>query len=123
MAEKDSPKSTSLADEALPIGTTLLGDQFTITGLLGAGGFGITYRAEDNTLGRTIVIKECFPFDICSRKGKSAVARSDAMAKLMGLTVEKFMGEARNLAKLRHPNIVESVAFARLRQEYPYTIA
>ena len=106
MAEKDSPKSTSLADEALPIGTTLLGDQFTITGLLGAGGFGISYRAEDNTLGRTIVIKECFPFDICSRKGKSAVARSDAMAKLMGLTVEKFMGEARNLAKLRHPNIV-----------------
>ncbi|MDJ0639666.1 MAG: serine/threonine-protein kinase [Paracoccaceae bacterium] len=106
MAEKDSAKSTSLTDEALPIGTTLLGDQFTIKGLLGAGGFGISYRAEDNTLGRTIVIKECFPFDICSRKGKNAVARGDAMAKLMRLTVEKFMGEARNLAKLRHPNIV-----------------
>ncbi len=106
MAKRKSAKAASLADEALPIGTTLLGDQFTITGFLGAGGFGISYRAKDNVLGRTIVIKECFPCDICTRKGKSAVARSNAMAELMHLTVEKFMSEARNLAKLRHPNIV-----------------
>lgn len=106
MANRKNAKTASLADEALPIGTKLLGDQFTITGFLGAGGFGISYRAKDNVLGRTIVIKECFPYDICTRKGKSAVARSNAMAKLMHLTVEKFMSEARNLAKLRHPNIV-----------------
>jgi len=106
MENKKNGKTVSLADEALPIGTKLLGDQFTITGFLGAGGFGISYRAKDNVLGRTIVIKECFPYDICTRKGKNAVARSNAMAELMHSTVEKFMSEARNLAKLRHPNIV-----------------
>ncbi|MGI9388853.1 MAG: serine/threonine protein kinase, partial [Boseongicola sp.] len=106
MENKKNGKTASLADEALPIGTNLLDDQFTITGFLGAGGFGISYRAKDNVLGRTIVIKECFPCDICTRKGKSAVARSNTMAELMQSTVEKFMSEARNLAKLRHPNIV-----------------
>ena len=106
MAKSKNALAASLTDEALPIGTTLSGGQFTITGFLGAGGFGISYFAKDNVLGRPIVIKECFPCDICTRKGKSAVARSKAMAELMRVTVEKFMSEARNLAKLRHPNIV-----------------
>jgi len=48
--QRDDPYS-----EALPRGATLLGDQFTITDRIGAGGFGITYRAQDNVLGRTVV--------------------------------------------------------------------
>lgn len=91
---------------SLPIGTTLSGDQFTITDHLGAGGFGITYRAQDNVLGRTVVIKECYYEDFCFRSGKSVVARSKSYAKPIRSIVSMFMREARSLAKLRHPNIV-----------------
>lgn len=93
-------------EEALPIGTTLSGEQFTITGHLGAGGFGITYRATDNILGRTIVLKECFPTDLCVRNGKNVVARNTTLAQPFASVVQLFMREARSLAKLRHPNIV-----------------
>ncbi|MBT8459317.1 MAG: serine/threonine protein kinase [Boseongicola sp.] len=91
---------------SLPIGTTLSGDQFTITDHLAAGGFGITYRAQDNVLGRTVVIKECYYEEFCFRSGKSVVARSKSYAKPMRSIVSMFMREARSLAKLRHPNIV-----------------
>ncbi|MEL6643118.1 MAG: serine/threonine-protein kinase [Pseudomonadota bacterium] len=102
----DSTRTDCLAGEALPIGATLLDGQFTITGHLGAGGFGKTYRAEDNVLGRTIVIKECFPEDFCVRENGKVVPRSEAYAEPFRSTVEMFVREARSLAKLRHPNIV-----------------
>lgn len=92
--------------EALPPGATLLGDQFTITGRLGAGGFGITYRAQDNVLGRTVVIKECFSADFCKRVGQDVLVANPANEKQYRSIVEMFMREARSLAKLRHPNIV-----------------
>lgn len=95
-----------MAEQALPVGTSLSGDQFTISGQLGAGGFGITYRAQDNVLGREIVIKECFPEDFCMRSGKNVVARNTNHAKPFRSIVTMFMREARSLAKLRHPNIV-----------------
>ncbi|MDJ0639606.1 MAG: serine/threonine-protein kinase [Paracoccaceae bacterium] len=106
MTDADIAQGASLAEQALPIGTVLSGDQFTITGHLGAGGFGITYRATDNMLGRTIVIKECFPEDLCMREGKDVVVRNNAYEKQIRSVVKMFMREARSLAKLRHPNIV-----------------
>jgi serine/threonine protein kinase len=106
MTDAQIAETTSLAEQALPIGTKLSGDQFTIVGHLGAGGFGITYHAQDNTLGRTIVIKECFPEDFCVRHGLDVVPRSQNYAKPMRSIVNMFMREARSLAKLRHPNIV-----------------
>lgn len=99
-------QASLLEDQALPAGTVLCGDQFTITGLLGAGGFGITYRATDNILARDVVVKECFPSDFCFREGRDAVARSRAYGESIYSIVKMFMREARSLAKLRHPNIV-----------------
>jgi len=94
------------AGAPLDIGTKLSGDQFTITGHLGAGGFGITYKALDNILGREIVIKECFSQDFCYRVGQDVVARSAKFEKQFRSIVDMFMREARSLARLRHPNIV-----------------
>lgn len=102
---KIDPKTAEVVP-SLPIGTTLSADQFTITEQLGAGGFGITYRAKDNVLGRTVVIKECYYEDFCARSGKSVVARSKSYAQPMRSIVRMFMREAQSLAKLRHPNIV-----------------
>lgn len=93
-------------NEALPDGTSLLGDQFTITSKLGNGGFGITYMAMDNYLERSVVIKECFPEVFCHRAGKSVLVRSTANQDKYRSIVDMFMREARSIAKLRHPNII-----------------
>lgn len=106
MTDANIAHEDTLAERALPIGAVLSDGQFTITGHLGAGGFGMTYRAKDNVLGRTIVIKECFHEDFCFRDGKSVVARSNTYVKPVRSIVKMFMREARSLAKLRHPNIV-----------------
>lgn len=106
MTNGNIAQKTTPYEEALPIGTTLSGEQFTITEHLGAGGFGITYRATDNILGRTIVIKECFPTDLCVRNGRNVIARNSALTQSFSSVVQLFMREARSLAKLRHPNIV-----------------
>ena len=104
--EASTAHMTHPVSEELPTGTMLSGDQFTITGRLGSGGFGITYRAEDNVLGRTIVIKECFPEDFCYRDGKIVVPRAKSHEEPVRSIVRMFMREAQSLAKLRHPNIV-----------------
>ena len=106
MIEPDPLLQELMSREALPTGTTLLDDQFTITKQLSAGGFGITYRAHDNVLARDVVIKECFSDDYCVRKGRSVIARNDAFDKQWKSITMMFMREARSLAQLRHPNIV-----------------
>ena len=97
---------TQERNEALPDGTLLLDDQFTITSKLGNGGFGITYLARDNYLDRSIVIKECFPEAFCHRAGKSVLVRSTANQDKYRSIVNMFMREARAIAKLRHPNVI-----------------
>jgi serine/threonine protein kinase len=92
--------------EALPDGTPLLGDQFTIDRALSNGGFGITYLAKDNFLDRDVVIKECYPEVFCMRRGKDVLVRSDQHAEKYRTIVQMFMREARSIAKMRHPNIV-----------------
>lgn len=92
--------------EALPNGTSLLGDQFTIDRPLGSGGFGITYLARDNYLDRNVVIKECYPEVFCLRDGKDVHVRSTQHQAKYRTIVDMFMREARSIAKMRHPNIV-----------------
>lgn len=95
----------SFADELNP-GAKLLHGQFTIEAFLNAGGFGITYLAQDS-LNRRIVIKECFPSSFCRRHDATVVARSRQRQEEFRSVVELFMQEALNLSKLHHPNIVK----------------
>lgn len=93
-----------LIDELQP-GAKLLKGQYTITSYLNSGGFGITYLAKDS-LDRDVVIKECFPSSVCRRSKVMVAARSRAHTAELRSIVQLFVREARNLAKIVHPNIV-----------------
>src|SRR5688572_25437057 len=96
---------------ALPIGT-LLADEYRIDGILGAGGFGITYRARDVKLDIDVAIKEYFPRDFASRSNTVTVrprSKSDVDPFQWGLS--QFIEEARRLARLQHPNIVRCIRY------------
>ncbi len=92
------------ADKLKPDTKLMLG-QYTIEGFLAAGGFGITYLAKDS-LGRRVVIKECFPGSFCRRQNHSVMPRSRAHQNELKSIVRLFSQEAMALAKMNHPNIV-----------------
>ncbi len=92
--------------QALPVGSTLTGD-YRITGVLGQGGFGITYKAEDLRLHAPVAIKEYFPAELALREhGSTVVPRSAREQGVLEWGRAKFLEEARTLARFRHPSIV-----------------
>ena len=97
-------EADDLIDELQP-GAKLLKGQYTITRYINSGGFGITYLAKDS-LDRDVVIKECFPSSVCRRSKVVVAARSRAHTAELRSIVQLFVREARNLAKIVHPNIV-----------------
>jgi serine/threonine-protein kinase len=74
------------------VGTTL--GKYTLTELLGAGGMAEVYRAFQAGLNRPVAIKVLHPH----------------LARAEGL-MERFMREARAVATLRHPNIIQIYDF------------
>ena len=85
--------------------------KYRIEKLIGQGGFGITYLGEQVSLGRKVAIKEFFMKDLCNRdSGDSRVyTLSKGSTELVERYRAKFIKEARNLASLRHPNIVSVI--------------
>lgn len=102
--EPEADEVEELIDELQP-GAKLLKGQYTITRYINSGGFGITYLAKDS-LDRDVVIKECFPSSVCRRSKVVVAARSRAHTAELRSIVQLFVREARNLAKIVHPNIV-----------------
>ncbi|MGB5837566.1 MAG: serine/threonine-protein kinase [Albidovulum sp.] len=100
----DQPEAVTF--DELSAGTQLFGDQYTITNFLHKGRFGITYMANDS-LARTIVIKECFPQSICHRRGIDVLPASSAHNAEFAAAIAHFDQEARRHAKLSHPNIAK----------------
>lgn len=98
---------------ALPDGLELVGD-FRIQRVLGAGGFGITYLADEMALARQVTIKEYFPADFAARSGTSdASPRSRDCDEDYKWGLERFLAEAQTLARFEHPNIVRVYRYFR----------
>ena len=92
---------------ALPDGTELAGD-YRIVRVLGAGGFGVTYLAEEPELSRLVSIKEYFPSDFASRlQSLEATPRSEGCTSDYNWGLDRFVDEAQTLAKFNHNNIVK----------------
>ncbi len=93
---------------ALKSGSLLQGGRYKIQSVLGQGGFGITYMAEQTGLDRKVAIKEFFMKDRCERTGETTLVKGSTGATnaMVSRFREKFLKEARNIARFTHPNIV-----------------
>ena len=90
----------------LPAGTRL--EEFEIERELGEDGFGVTYLAHDRSLDRQVAIKEYLPHDWATRWPGGAVGpRSVTHAEDYRWGLERFWEEARVLARLHHPHVVQ----------------
>ena len=98
---------------SLQSGTELVGD-YRIDRVLGAGGFGITYLAQELALDRRVTIKEYFPSDFAARSdGSEAVPKSQDCAGDYRWGLDRFIEEAQTLARFDHPNIVRVYRYFR----------
>ncbi len=89
---------------ALPVGTRL--GEYAIEAVLGAGGFGITYRAVDVTLNKVVAIKEYLPRDFATRTNtRTVVPTSSADRADYEWGLARFVDEARTLARFNHPRV------------------
>jgi parallel beta-helix repeat protein len=89
----------------LPRGTRLAGGRYTLGGILGKGGFGLTYHGADTILKRPVAIKELFP--------KGSTRRTTLLVPPESLGTEAFIAarklfleEAATLQKFNHTGIV-----------------
>ena len=89
-------------------GSTLQGGRYRIERVLGQGGFGITYLAEDCVTRQNVAIKEFFMKEYCSRDdGTSRVTLgTEGSRETVIRSREKFLKEAHVLAGLNHPHII-----------------
>ncbi|MDH3234438.1 MAG: serine/threonine protein kinase [Alphaproteobacteria bacterium] len=101
----------TIHQHALPSGYEFAG--FHIEGVLGAGGFGITYRARSQAGGETVAIKEYLPSGLATREpdGYSVLPVSTDDTLDYGFGLDRFRAEAAVLAHFSHPNLVRTRDF------------
>lgn len=96
--------SVRVHEGACPAVGTMIHGVYRILGPLGAGGMGFVMLARDEQLARDVAIKFVIP-EIMERPGLRA----------------RFLSEARAMARVRHPNVVQIYAFGE-HEGAPYFV-
>ena len=93
------------AHRTLGVGETL--NWYRIERVLGRGGFGVIYLATDTNLDCPVAIKEYLPPGVARRADDTTVEPLTARhGDLYRWGLDRFIREARNLVRFKHPNIV-----------------
>ena len=91
---------------ALPQGTRV--QDFEFHRVLGHGGFGITYLGWNKALDIPVAIKEYLPADLAMREeDMSVLPKSSGDEADFHWGLDRFLDEARVMARFKHPNIVQ----------------
>ncbi len=88
--------SEGSSGNADPLVGRVIGGNYVLQEIVGVGGMGRVYRAEQTTLGRTVAIKVIHPHLLGDEQ-----------------TVARFYTEARASSRLNHPNSVSVIDFGR----------
>lgn len=93
---------------------TIIAKRYIIGQALGAGGFGITYKAWDNTLQTVVAIKEFFPVSMVTRipGEKKVVSFSAKKENDYAKGLKEFLLEARMMSRFsKNENICNTYSF------------
>ena len=105
-----APAAVLAAHDALPPGTRFA--EFEIIRVLGVGGFGIVYLAQDHSLERQVALKEYMPASLAQRgAGPVITVRSGSFTETYAIGLRSFINEARLLARFDHPALVKVYRF------------
>jgi serine/threonine protein kinase len=113
-------KSGARRANALPSACML--DEYRIDSILGAGGFGVTYKALDTHLETWVAIKEYFPVEWSFRDADGVTVYPNSQGEASGPEgqlsdylwgLERFLDEARVLARVQHPYVVRVKRYFR----------
>ena len=96
---------------ALPRGYRF--EEYEVVRVLGSGGFGITYLAFDDNLDKAVAIKEYLPSDLAIRQASTVIPRSSSDENDFEWGLERFLDEAKTLARFKHHNIIQVHRFFR----------
>lgn len=96
---------------ALPVDYKL--GEYAIQAILGHGGFGITYLAQDTRLNSLVAIKEYFPQAYAVRTATATIQPHSTSLQVENYEwgLGEFLKEAQALAKFKHPHIVRVLRF------------
>lgn len=93
---------------ALKTNAVLQNGKYCIEGVLGQGGFGITYLASQVALNRKVTIKEFFMKELCNRDEQTSQVSVPSMGSVdtVARFRAKFVKEAQTIAALNNPHII-----------------
>lgn len=93
---------------ALKTNAVLQNSKYRIEGVLGQGGFGITYLASQVALNRKVTIKEFFMKELCNRDEQTSQVSVPSMGSVdtVARFRAKFVKEAQTIAALNNPHII-----------------
>ena len=93
---------------SLQSGCSLQAGKYRIESVLGQGGFGVTYRGVQVALERPVAIKEFFMKEYCERDEATShvTLGSQGSRELVERFRQKFIKEARLIAALKNPHII-----------------